>query len=561
MLSRLSVRDVVLIEKLDLDFAGGMCAFTGETGAGKSILLDSLALAMGARSDSSLIRHGADRLSVAAEFTLPASHEIFALLEDCGISYEQGEPLLLRRTVSSDGKSKAFVNDQPVSASFLRQIGDLLVEIHGQFATHGLLNAATHRGVLDAYGALEKSKEKCAAAYKAWQEKTAEKEKAETGLAQAQAEEDFLRHSAEELRTFAPLEGEEKELSERRALMMNSEKIAEGLNTARQALNDDTLDKALRTAQRQLENLTRMTEGRFDALIEAVDRASAELNEAAARLEEECASLEFDPRAQEATEERLFALRSLARKHQVQPDELPALLTEFERRLEALDKGGTDLVRLAKEEESCRLAYLETAQALSAARRKAAARLDDAVKKELPPLKLEKAVFKTEVDSLPESMWNAEGMDKVIFTASTNNGIPPAAISKIASGGELARFMLALKVNLAAAERIPTLVFDEVDSAIGGATATAVGERLARLAQENCQVLVITHSPQVASFGAHHFRVEKSETGDGRVITSVVELTNDKRREEVARMLAGATVTEASRAAADELLKNRNKAS
>lgn len=560
MLSRLSVRDVVLIEKLDLDFAGGMCAFTGETGAGKSILLDSLALAMGARSDSSLIRHGADRLSVTAEFTLPASHEIYAVLEDAGISYEPGEPLFLRRTVSADGKSKAFVNDQPVSASFLRQIGDLLVEIHGQFATHGLLNAATHRGVLDAYGNLEKAKEKCAAAYQAWREKTAEKENAEAGLANAQAEEDFLRHSADELRTFAPCEGEEKELSERRALMMNGEKIAEGLNTARQALNDDALDKALRTAQRQLENLARITEGRFDSLIDAVDRASAELNEAAARLEEECSALEFDPRAQEATEERLFALRSLARKHQVQPDELPALLADFENRLEALDKGGTDLVRLAKEEESCRLLYLEAAQTLSSARHKAAAKLDDAVKKELPPLKLEKAVFKTEIEPLPESMWNAEGMDRVMFKASTNNGIPPAAISKIASGGELARFMLALKVNLAAAERIPTLVFDEVDSAIGGATATAVGERLARLAQENCQVLVITHSPQVASFGAHHFRVEKSETENGRVMTSVVELTDNKRREEVARMLAGATITEASRAAADELLKNRNKA-
>ena len=378
-------------------------------------------------------------------------------------------------------------------------------------------------------------------------------------MEKAQAEEDFLRHSVDELRQFNPQPGEEKELADRRALMMNAEKIAEGLNGARAALSDDGLDRALRQAQRQLESLARYSEGRFDPVIESLGRIMAELNEDAALVESYCDELDFDPRVQETVEERLFALRALARKHQAAADELPDLLADFERRLGSLEKGGEDLIRLAKEEENLRLVYLETARRLSVARCKAAEKLDTAVARELPPLKLDKAVFKTQVEQLPESLWNAEGMDKVVFTASTNTGLPLSPIAKIASGGELARFMLALKVNLAAAEKIPTLVFDEVDSAIGGATATAVGERLARLATQDCQVLTITHSPQVASFGAHHFRVEKSEVEPGKVLTAVVELDDAARREEIARMLAGAKVTDASRAAADELLKNRSK--
>ncbi len=554
MLSRLSVRDVVLIEKLDLDFAGGLCVFTGETGAGKSILLDSLALAMGARSDSGLVRHGAKQLSVAAEFVLSPDHRVFRHLEDQGIVCEDGEPLVLRRVVSADGKSKAFVNDQPVGAGLLRRIGDDLVEIHGQFATHGLLNPATHKGVLDAYGRLEPLGEACRRAYAAWQEKIREHAAARDDLARAQAEEDFLRHAVEELTLFAPGVGEETELAEKRALMMNSEKLIEGLNTAREALFDRSVDKALRQARRQMENLARLIEGRFEPIIEALDRASNELNEAGMMLESECRNVDLDPREQEQTEERLFALRALARKHQVEPDALPGLLEDFQNRLAALDKGSTDLIRLAREEEARRITYADAAKALSSARRRAAAELDKAVMKELEPLKLGKAVFITEVSALPENEWNADGMDRVVFTATTNPGMPAGAISRIASGGELARFMLALKVNLAQAENIPTIVFDEVDTGIGGATATAVGERLARLAGESCQVLVITHSPQVASFGAHHFIVSKAEEDRGRVVTSVGELTGTERREEIARMLSGALVTDASRAAADDLL-------
>ena len=557
MLARLSVRDVVLIERLDLDFAGGLCVFTGETGAGKSILLDSLALATGARSDSSLVRFGAERLSVGAEFVLPENHEVYTLLAEQGIDFDPKDGLFLRRVVSADGKGRAFINDQPVSAGLLRQAGDLLVEIHGQFATHGLLNTAIHRGVLDSYGDLENLKRAVRRAWQDWQDKTAEKQKAESDLAQAQAEEDFLRHSVDELKKFAPVAGEERELSERRAMMMNAEKIAEGLNGARAALSDDNIDHALRQAQRALESVSRYGEGRYESVIEILDRIMADLNEATSTVETFCDELEFNPRAQEAVEERLFALRSLARKHQVTADELPDLLTGFEHRLNSLEKGGEELVLLAKREEEARLKYLESAQALSSARQKAAAKLDAAVKKELPPLKLNKADFKTEIERLPESMWNADGLDKVVFMASTNAGTPLAPIAKIASGGELARFMLALKVNLAAAEKIPTLVFDEVDSAIGGATASAVGERLARLAAQDCQVLTITHSPQVASFGAHHFRVQKSEK-DGKVLTAVVELNDAERREEIARMLSGAEITDASRAAADELLKNRS---
>lgn len=557
MLIRLSIRDVVLIEKLDLDFAGGLCAFTGETGAGKSILLDSLALAMGARSDSGLVRRGAKQLSVSAEFS-PVLPEIKALLDEQAIDCDD-DSLFLRRVVSADGKSRAFINDQPVSAALLRQVGDFLVEIHGQFATHGLLNLATHRGILDAYGRLESLTAACAAAFDAWQSKTAELQAAQDAFAKAQAEEDFIRHSAEELSAFAPREGEEKELADRRALMMNGEKLAEGLNTVRQALSGEEIDRALRTAQRQLENLSRLTDGKYDAIIDTLARAENELNEAAAAVETECGQIEFDPREQEQVEDRLYALRSLARKHQTEPDALPALLSDFESKLSALDKGGNDLIALEKAVEQARVAYLTAARTLSEARKQTAGKLDAAVKAELPPLKLEKAVFKTQIDTLPESLWGADGLDKVVFTASTNTGTDAAPINKIASGGELARFMLALKVNLATSENIPTLVFDEVDSAIGGATASAVGERLARLARENCQVLVITHSPQVASFGTHHFRVEKDDM-DGKTVTNVRELTDSERREEIARMLSGAEITDASRAAAVELLKNRTHA-
>lgn len=557
MLSRLSVRDVVLIEKLDLDFAGGLCVFTGETGAGKSILLDSLALATGARSDAALVRRGCKQLSVTAEFSLPDGHEVFKMLDEHEIEHESGEPLVLRRIVTADGKSKAFVNDQSVSAGLLRKIGDLLIEIHGQFATHGLLNPATHKSVLDAYGGLQGRLDACRAAYKNWRAKAEERQKAEERLQKAKDEEDFLRHSVDELVQFAPQPGEDEELSQRRSLMMNSEKLIEGLNTARDALFDRSVDKSLRQAERALESLSRLIEGRFEPIIEALDRAVTELNEAGNMLEEECRKVELDPREQEQVEERLFALRALARKHQTTPDELPGLLSEYQRQLASLDKGAEDLIRLTKEEESCRIAYEDAAKVLSAARKEAAKKLDAAVMKELPPLKLGKASFLSIVEELPQTEWNADGIDKVQFTATTNPGQPAGAINKIASGGELARFMLALKVNLAQAEGIPTLIFDEVDTGIGGATATAVGERLERLAGEDCQVLAITHSPQVASFGAHHFKVSKAEDETGRTLTAVCELTGDARREEIARMLSGASITEASRAAADELLKGR----
>ncbi len=557
MLSRLSVRDVVLIEKLDLDFAGGLCVFTGETGAGKSILLDSLALATGARSDAALVRRGCKQLSVTAEFSLPVGHEVFKVLDEHEIEHESGEPLVLRRIVTADGKSKAFVSDQSVSAGLLRKIGDLLIEIHGQFATHGLLNPATHKSVLDAYGGLQGRLDACRAAYKNWRAKAEERQKAEERLQKAKDEEDFLRHSVDELVQFAPQPGEDEELSQRRSLMMNSEKLIEGLNTARDALFDRSVDKSLRQAERALESLSRLIEGRFEPIIEALDRAVTELNEAGSMLEEECRKVELDPREQEQVEERLFALRALARKHQTTPDELPALLSEYQRQLASLDKGAEDLIRLTKEEESCRIAYEDAAKVLSAARKEAAKKLDAAVMKELPPLKLGKASFLSIVEELPQTEWNADGIDKVQFAATTNPGQPAGAINKIASGGELARFMLALKVNLAQAEGIPTLIFDEVDTGIGGATATAVGERLERLAGEDCQVLAITHSPQVASFGAHHFKVSKAEDETGRTLTAVCELTGDARREEIARMLSGASITEASRAAADELLKGR----
>ncbi len=554
MLSRLSIRDVVIIEKLDLDFHQGLSTFTGETGAGKSILLDSLSLATGARSDTSLVRQGAEKLSVSASFTLKKDDEVFSLLEEQGLDFEFDEPLCLRRIVTKQGKSKAFINDQAVSAGFLKEVGGLLVEIHGQFATHSLLNPLTHIDVLDEFACLEDLKNKTALSYQYWKDKIKEKKEKETALEKAQAEEEYLRHCAEELRLFDPKIGEEKALNDERSVLMNAEKIVQGLEAVRACLNNESLDASLRQAQRHLETLSRLTQGKFDALQETLDRAVCELNEASAEVESQSLNLDFDAHTQEALEERLFALRTLARKHQVEPDALPILQEDFENRLKSLEKGSDDLASLSKQVETSRLAYLEKAQKLSNQRIEAALKLDTLVKKELAPLKLERAVFETKIEPLAESAWNEKGMDKVAFLASTNAGQTPMLISKVASGGELARFMLALKVNLASAQKVRTLIFDEVDAAIGGATAFSVGERLLRLAKESAQVLTITHSAQVASFGDYHFKVEKKELETKKVLTSVVELDAQNRIEEVARMLAGQTVTQTSRAAAIELL-------
>lgn len=553
MLVRLSIRDVVLIERLDIAFTAGLGVLTGETGAGKSILLDSLGLALGERADSGLVRRGADQLTVAAQFDVAADHPAFGLLREQGLDADD-DMLLLRRVVTRDGRSKAFVNDQPVSVGLLRQIGDMLVEVHGQFDSHGLLNPATHRGVLDAYGAASAELRACRGAYATWKAAADARARAEADLQAARAEEEALRGAEEELAALNPQPGEEAELAEKRSLLMNGEKLAEGLTGALQALEAGGagVEGILRGAQRALDRVQPMAEATIAPIIEALERAAIEAAEAHNLLDKAAADIDLDPRHLEEVEERLFALRGLARKHGCATDELPGVLAELRRRLRALDDGGSDLVALAKAEQAARQAYLEAARALSKARKAAAMTLDAAVAHELPPLKLDKATFVTRVEDLPEEQWSAEGLDRVAFEVATNPGAAPGPIGKIASGGELARFMLALKVVLARVSPVPTLVFDEVDAGIGGATAAAVGERLGRLAAD-LQVLVVTHSPQVAAKGHGHWRVSKKASGDS-VTTTIEQLTGEERREEVARMLAGETITNEARAAAASLM-------
>jgi DNA repair protein RecN (Recombination protein N) len=553
MLLSLSIRDVVLIERLDLSFAGGLSAFTGETGAGKSILLDSLGLALGARAESGLVRHGASQASVTAEFDPPSDHPARVLLTEQDMAAGDA-PLVLRRVLTGDGRSRAYVNDQPVSIGLLRRIGDELVEIHGQFESHGLLDSATHLGVLDAFGGLAGQKEGCGTAWEAWRVARTRRAEAEASFAKARAEEENLRQTFEDLATLDPKPGEEALLAEKRAVMMHGEKLLEAMNAAQAALSGrGEVEASLRTAQRALERVADRAEGKLNGVIAALDRAAIEAAEATGLLERASAEIDLDPRHLEKVEERLFALRSAARKHGVSADELVILKDRLGRQLAELEGGGGDLARLAREEQSARTAYVEQARALSKARMSAAGALDRAVAAELPPLKLEKARFQTRVSPLDEAGWGASGLDSVGFEVATNPGSPPGPLGKIASGGELSRFMLALKVVLARISATPTIVFDEVDSGIGGAVAAAVGERLGRLA-EGVQVLVVTHSPQVAARGHHHYRVAKREI-NGAVFTGVEPLVGEAIREEIARMLSGESITDQARAAAAALME------
>lgn len=555
MLASLAIRDIVLIERLDLGFDPGLSVFTGETGAGKSILLDSLGLALGARAESGLVRHGAAQGSVIAEFDLPADHSVRTLLTEQDVDSGEGGPVLLRRVLTADGRSRAYVNDQPVSITLLRRIGAQLVEIHGQFESHGLLDASTHLGVLDAFAGLDKTRGAVTAAWDAWKAARAARAQAETALAEARAEEETLRATVEDLVGLDPKPGEEAELARSRAMLMQGEKLIEAMNAAQTALNrSGDVEGSLRNARRALERVADRAEGRLDPVIAALDRAAIEAAEAIGQLERVSAGIDLDPRRLEKVEERLFALRAAARRHGIAVDDLADLRQRLTRRLEQLDDGGGDLARLARAEEAARTAYVEAARALSKARTKAARSLDKAVAAELPPLKLDKATFHTLVAAQDEAQWGPDGLDAVGFEVATNPGSPPGPLGRIASGGELARFMLALKVVLARISPTATIVFDEVDAGIGGAVAAAVGERLGRLAAE-LQVLVVTHSPQVAARGAHHFRVAKRSSGS-TTVTGVDILSPEARREEIARMLAGETVTDQARAAADSLMTN-----
>ena len=552
MLLGLTIRDVVLIDRLDLAFHAGLCVLTGETGAGKSILLDALGLALGMRAESGLVRHGAEQAVVTAEFSLSPAHPGLALLDGAGIALE-GERLVLRRIVNADGKSRAFIDDQPASVGLLRQLGELLVEVQGQFEQQGLLDAGTHRAALDAFSGYRTETAALADAWRQWRAVGKERAAAEATLAKARADEDYLRHALAEFAALDPVAGEEQTLAEERALLMNREKLSAALDAALSELSGERGgERSLHAAQRQLEKLRDKSAGRLEAALAALERATQETQEAVAQLEAAARGLDRDSASLEKIEERLFALRALARKHNVALDALPALRAEIAARLAALDNGGDRLARLAHREEEARRAYLAAAEAVSKARQRAAKALDAAVTKELPPLKLEKARFRTVLTALPPGEWGEHGQERVHFEVATNPGAAPGPLARIASGGELSRFMLALKVVLARTSPVPTLVFDEVDSGIGGAVAAAVGERLHRLGQE-LQVLVVTHSPQVAARGAHHWRVEKRQA-QARTLTRVAELSAEERREEIARMLSGAAVTAEARAAAASLM-------
>lgn len=550
MLRSLIIQNVVLIERLAIEFKGGLCALTGETGAGKSILLDSLGLALGARGDSTLVRKGAEEASVTAAFEVGDSHPVYLALAEGGVEADEGGQLLLRRVLSTEGKSRAYINDQPVSISYLRKVGDSLVEIHGQFEAQGLLNPSTHRAMLDEYA---KTDHNLPALWEAWRQAEKNLENLREGAAKARAEETWLRAAKEDLEHWNPIEGEEAQLVSLRESLMHREQILESLGTAWQALNseEDPLRRAYTALSRAAEKMGDVA----TPAMEALDRALSEVQEAAGQIESLSSSLEDNPHDLESIDERLFGLRALARKLSCGMEDLPRLQAEIRAQLESLEEGGDGLAKAEAKVQNARSIYINESKILRAAREKAAKKLDELVQAELPPLKLDRAKFVTQITPLDESSWGPEGTERVRFLVSTNPGANPGPIEKIASGGELSRFILALKVIIAQEGSVHSFIFDEVDTGIGGSTADAVGERLARLAKGR-QVLVVTHAPQIAARASAHWIVEKSEK-DGAVKTAILPLENRTARcEEIARMLAGATITKEARAAAEKLLEN-----
>lgn len=551
MLAQLLIRDIVLIDRLELSFTEGLSVLTGETGAGKSILLDAFALALGGRGDGTLVRHGEAQGQVTAVFDLAAGHPARQLATSHDIDVD-GD-LILRRVQVADGRTRAFVNDQPVSVQALRAIGARLVEIHGQHDDRALIEPETHRAMLDLFGELSGAGSAVAESHCAWRECKGELERARAKVEAARKEADYLRHAAEELGKLAPQPGEEAELAARRTLMMQSEKVAKDIAEAAQALSGQGSPiPELSGHMRRLERRAAQAPSLVEAPIKALESALVALDEAATALDAALRAAEFDPRELEACEERLFALRAASRKHDVPADELAALQQRFTADLAALDASEEHLAALETELSARAATFREQAEALSARRHAAAARLDEAVGRELPPLKLERARFITQVTTDAEA-WSAHGIDQVEFWVQTNPGTRPGPLFKVASGGELSRFMLALKVVLADRGSAPTLIFDEIDTGVGGAVADAIGERLSRLAAK-VQVVSVTHAPQVAAKAAQHFLISKQAISPERVATRVSPLAEAERGEELARMLAGATITDEARAAARRLL-------
>jgi len=551
MLSRLSIRDIVLIDRLDIDFGSGLAALTGETGAGKSILLDAFALALGARGDTALVRAGAEHGQVTAAFELAADHPARRILVDNELDGD--DALIVRRVQFADGRTRAFVNDQPVTVQVLRALGTALVEIHGQHDERAFVDAATHRALLDAYAGLERD---AAAVARLWDERRAREaavaeHRAEVARAEREAE--WLRHAVDELTRLAPQAGEETALAERRAGMMQAEKVAEDLRTTLDSVaGPQSPVPLLATALRRLERRAAQAPALIDPAVKAIDAALVALDEAHGHLEAALRVADYDPNELERIEERLFALRAAARKYNGPVDGLSALATRYAGDLALIHAGAEKLAALEREAAAVAAQYRAAAQALSAQRRRAAAKLDKAVNAELKPLKLDRASFSTDLGTVDEG---PDGIDRVEFWVRTNPGTKPGPLMKIASGGELARFLLALKVVLADRGSAPTLIFDEIDTGAGGAVADAIGVRLARLAS-GVQVIAVTHAPQVAARADRHYLISKDALGGGkRVATRILELADEKRREEIARMLAGAEITAEARAAAERLIR------
>ncbi|WP_298304666.1 DNA repair protein RecN [uncultured Erythrobacter sp.] len=554
MLTRLSIRNIVLIEALDLDFRRGLGVLTGETGAGKSILLDALGLVLGDRAETALVRGGEPRASVSASFEFAQMpRAIVAALDDADIEIEPGEPLIIRRQVKADGGSKAFINDQPTSVSLLRDLAAYLVELHGQHDDRGLVNPRSHLALLDRFAGVDL--DALDRRWKAWTKAEAQLSEAQDAVEQARADQDLLIAHLAELTTLEPQAGEESRLAEARSDMQKGEKLSGDLEELRHLWEGSDSPLAnLRVAARKLDRIANQHPLLTEALA-SLDRAVIEAGEAEVKLESAALALVHDPQALDAAETRLFELRALARKHRCEVDALPELMREMRARLDAIEGGEAQLDALEAGAVEAREAYVKTAEKVHEQRVKAAKKLDKAVAGELAPLKLDAARFKTAISTLPEDRWGASGMDGVEFLISTNPGSDFASLTKIASGGELSRFILALKVALAERGGAATIIFDEIDRGVGGAVASAIGERLARLAAEEGQLLAVTHSPQVAARGSQHYLIAKSSNGTVTK-TGVVELDIAGRQEEIARMLSGAEITSEARAQADRLLED-----
>lgn len=549
MLTRLTIRDIVLIETLTVEFAPGLCVLTGETGAGKSILLDALGLTLGDRADAGLVRAGVAQGSATASFEVAPDHPARALLRESAL--DDQDELIIRRLVKADGGSRAFVNDQPVSATLLRDLGGLLVEVHGQHDERGLLNPRGHRALLDRFARLDT--DMVASLHRDWAQAEQARVDALAALEADARDREWLDHAVDELDRLKPLPGEETALADARQAMLKGERLAVDLAQVTEHLSDTSHGglPALRQAARKLERLA-ADAPELAAALQALDAAIDAGTRAEDDVQAVARTLTFDPATLESTESRLFDLRGMARKHKVPVDDLADLAAQFSARRAALIEGEAGLAALARTCDAARAAFEAAAVQLSAARQAAAQALDQAVMAELVPLKLEAARFMTAVEPLPLSQWGADGADRVEFTIATNPGTPAGPLIKVASGGELSRFILALKVALAAQGSAGTLIFDEIDRGVGGAVAAAIGERLARLGT-GAQVLVVTHAPQVAARGDAQWRILKVAAVDG-VRTTVVSLDADARREEIARMLSGDAITPEARAQAERLL-------